>query len=481
MYVIYPCDELIAGLIAREYSPVEEQLRRRTQQRQQTIVPNLRPEDDLFLNTINTTAVQSPTVQAFLPQKSAEIEKLRPDPVRPPRASRSKSKQTSNKKDSQQEEEAVVLQSKKQKPKRSVSFTAVFRSRSKDKDNKTPTTPSILKGSCSSLQKVAPVPSSLPPKPGFFSSGGRLSVFKSKEKIIDTDNNLLTHQGENNNGVNATSTFLTRRGNISVPRITFALEQEDQTFANYRGQNYHPSTPSTAPAATTSTSSGSSSKRPPLPKLALSGVTHNSINSANTTPPLPTPSGNIRGGSVPRGLILSTKSNSPAPGGGRKNSNSPSLPQPQSANPLSARKNSPFGRGSSELNNSNLRMAGLGGINGGSISGSLLTLGVGHGAHGGGGHASHGGAGSGGAQVIDANSLKDCAHPSLNENLKAHNALSFQVIRIGESFSSFINIICIIIICNNLISYSCSFFIILKSCYKFSQWFIQQFMPSYET
>lgn len=63
------------------------------------------------------------------------------------------------------------------------------------------------------------------------------------------------------------------------------------------------------------------------------------------------------------------------------------------------------------------------------MSGSLMTLGVGASGHG--GHSVAYAAASGGA-VLDANSFKDCAHPSMNENLKAHNALSFQVIRIGE-------------------------------------------------
>lgn len=75
--------------------------------------------------------------------------------------------------------------------------------------------------------------------------------------------------------------------------------------------------------------------------------------------------------------------------------------------------------------------AGLGsmaGVNGGVTGiGSMLSLGI---SHHGAGHIMAG-------QLVDANSLKDCVHPSLNESLKTHNSLSFKVIRIGEYFLFF--------------------------------------------
>jgi len=77
-------------------------------------------------------------------------------------------------------------------------------------------------------------------------------------------------------------------------------------------------------------------------------------------------------------------------------------------------------------------MAGLNGGSGGGnsniMSGGSASMMLGlsgpHGLH----SHSHGASGT----AMDASSFKDCMHPSLNEPLKAQNALSFKLIRIGE-------------------------------------------------
>lgn len=207
-----------------------------------------------------------------------------------------------------------------------------------------------------------------------------------------------------------------------MPRITFAFEQEDGIFAEYRGKGYHGGVSGANPS-----SSSSSSKKQQL-KLNL---TSNSTNAGK--PPsgsgyqiASSPGGGVSGVSSVGGGIL-TKSilrgNSPAgPVTTSGNKSSSPVLSPQ-VNPFTFRANSvPTNHPSP--NSSHPKMAGLG-LNGGSISGSLLTLGH-HGAH------THGGGGNSGNLVVDATSFKDCAHPSLNETLKSHNALSFKVIRVGK-------------------------------------------------
>ncbi|XP_035710620.1 uncharacterized protein LOC110853970 isoform X3 [Folsomia candida] len=467
MYVIYPCDELVSGLIAREHSPLEQDQnpqRRGVGNRHQNLnlvqeeedhpdflstrSRNLLPgsrEDKLFPSTLSTP----PPVEAWLPKKSAEIEKIRPDPVRPPRAGRNSANiHSTDQSDIAPAPGTPPTSTKRQKPKRSVSFTAAFRSRSKSKDKDKPETNTGFfsnggaSGSSNSLSKVTPTPTQLVPKPGFFGSGSWKFGSKDKQQI-STDNNPPPQQ----NAISCSTLLRKRGGNLSVPRITFALEEEDHTFANYRGQNFHtPTTPAPGAVATPNLKSGGGllTKRPPLPKLALTSnnstqnhITGPATAAATTTtppfPPAPTSAPSSRGGSVPRSLILSASNNSTCPPGGAVSRERTPQQQQKEATPWinSRTKNSPFTREAISAPQNLNRMAGLNG-GGGSMSGSLMTLGVGASGHG--GHSVAYAAASGGA-VLDANSFKDCAHPSMNENLKAHNALSFQVIRIVSDFT----------------------------------------------
>ncbi|CAL8088942.1 unnamed protein product [Orchesella dallaii] len=298
--------------------------------------------------------------------------------------------------------------SAKNKPKRSVSFNTFDRKQSQQKQLEDPTLfgskTALANGYSSAVttsrlnlnRRVSPAPDLVETRQGFGSSS-----------------NINTSPSSNTGGSKSSS--LIKKGKSWLPKISFSIQEEREE---------HPSAGATAATTQPTTSSVPSGPptAPPEPADSFAEFLGKSYRGAATSSsfqkqqqqPTPTSSKGQRGVSP-----ASASSATPTSGHQRFNFLTGGKSSSGVGSGLSGGVASGIGLGIGIA-------SGMAGVNGGVSSiGSMLSLGMGH--HGA-GHLIAG-------QLVDANSLKDCVHPSLNESLKTHNSLSFKVIRIVSDFT----------------------------------------------